>query len=328
MELVEERPNVELRRGPDGRSIVVLSFPYDPQIVAAVRAHPAAALRLGHARVVGARRRLGRGPRRRGARSLPGADHQRPGRRLAGGHRAPLGRPRDDHAPRRPRLVGPAHARRARCPRRCCEGAVEREDGALLAPLTPRGRRGAGRSARRRAHGRRRAPLPRLARARRGSAARAPGRERDRRRDLPAPRRALGPRRRRRLRRAARRRRPRPLAAHRPVGRRGARRLPGPARRRRRRLGQGDARRAARRVRRGADRDPRLARDERRADRRDRRRASAASSRPSSGRACATRCARGAPSSPTSRAWARPSRRWRRSRPTTPSRPSSSAPPR
>ena len=36
MELVEERPNVELRRGPDGRSIVVLSFQYDPQIVAFV----------------------------------------------------------------------------------------------------------------------------------------------------------------------------------------------------------------------------------------------------------------------------------------------------
>jgi superfamily II DNA or RNA helicase len=40
MELVEERPNVELRRGPDGRSIVVLSFPYDPHIVASVRSIP------------------------------------------------------------------------------------------------------------------------------------------------------------------------------------------------------------------------------------------------------------------------------------------------
>ena len=40
MELVEERPNVELRRGPDGRSIVVLSFPYDPHIVAVVRSIP------------------------------------------------------------------------------------------------------------------------------------------------------------------------------------------------------------------------------------------------------------------------------------------------
>ena len=90
--------------------------------------------------------------------------------------------------------------------------------------------------------------------------------------------------------------------------------------------GQGDARRAARRVRRGAE--PRSAPRARRAPSRSPRPppCSAASSRPSSGRACATRCARGAPSSPTSRAWARPSRRWRRSRPTTPSRPSSSAP--
>src|SRR4051794_16807647 len=40
MELVEERPNVELRRRPDGRSIVVLSFPYDPHIVAIVRGIP------------------------------------------------------------------------------------------------------------------------------------------------------------------------------------------------------------------------------------------------------------------------------------------------
>ena len=46
--------------------------------------HPAAALRLGHARVVGAGRRLGRRPRRRRARPLPRADHQRAGRRLAG----------------------------------------------------------------------------------------------------------------------------------------------------------------------------------------------------------------------------------------------------
>ena len=40
MQLVEERPNVELRRGPDGGSIVVLAFPYDPHIVAVVRSIP------------------------------------------------------------------------------------------------------------------------------------------------------------------------------------------------------------------------------------------------------------------------------------------------
>ena len=39
MELVEDRPNVELRRGRDGLE-VVLAFPYDAQIVAAVRAIP------------------------------------------------------------------------------------------------------------------------------------------------------------------------------------------------------------------------------------------------------------------------------------------------
>ena len=60
MQLVEERPNVELRRDADGAPIVVLAFPYDPHIVALVRAHPRPPLRLGRARVVGAGRRLGR----------------------------------------------------------------------------------------------------------------------------------------------------------------------------------------------------------------------------------------------------------------------------
>ncbi|MEA2249268.1 MAG: SWI/SNF-related matrix-associated actin-dependent regulator of chromatin subfamily A-like protein 1, partial [Solirubrobacteraceae bacterium] len=40
MELVEERPNVELRRGADGSPIVVLVFPYDPHVVAVVRRIP------------------------------------------------------------------------------------------------------------------------------------------------------------------------------------------------------------------------------------------------------------------------------------------------
>ena len=40
MQLVEERPNVELRSGGNGDMIVVLSFPYDPHIVAVVRAIP------------------------------------------------------------------------------------------------------------------------------------------------------------------------------------------------------------------------------------------------------------------------------------------------
>src|SRR5919198_882868 len=40
MQLVEARPNVELRRGEDGGMIVVLAFPYDPHIVAVVRGIP------------------------------------------------------------------------------------------------------------------------------------------------------------------------------------------------------------------------------------------------------------------------------------------------
>jgi SWI/SNF-related matrix-associated actin-dependent regulator 1 of chromatin subfamily A len=40
MQLVDDRPNVELRRGEDGGMIVVLAFPYDPHIVAVVRAIP------------------------------------------------------------------------------------------------------------------------------------------------------------------------------------------------------------------------------------------------------------------------------------------------
>ncbi len=40
MQLVEERPNVELRRDGDGSPIVVLAFPYDPHVVALVRRIP------------------------------------------------------------------------------------------------------------------------------------------------------------------------------------------------------------------------------------------------------------------------------------------------
>ena len=40
MELASGDPNVDLRRGPDGKPIVVLGFPYDPHIVALVRQIP------------------------------------------------------------------------------------------------------------------------------------------------------------------------------------------------------------------------------------------------------------------------------------------------
>jgi SWI/SNF-related matrix-associated actin-dependent regulator 1 of chromatin subfamily A len=40
VQLAPDRPNVEMRRGPDGKPIVVLGFPYDPHIVAVVRQIP------------------------------------------------------------------------------------------------------------------------------------------------------------------------------------------------------------------------------------------------------------------------------------------------
>ncbi|HEX2103613.1 MAG TPA: DEAD/DEAH box helicase [Solirubrobacteraceae bacterium] len=40
MQLVDERPNVELRRDGSGSSVVVLAFPYDPHLVALVRRIP------------------------------------------------------------------------------------------------------------------------------------------------------------------------------------------------------------------------------------------------------------------------------------------------
>jgi SWI/SNF-related matrix-associated actin-dependent regulator of chromatin subfamily A-like protein 1 len=40
MELVEERPNIELRHTRDGEPIIILAFPYDPHIVAVVRGIP------------------------------------------------------------------------------------------------------------------------------------------------------------------------------------------------------------------------------------------------------------------------------------------------
>jgi hypothetical protein len=33
MRLVDDRPNVELRRNPAGEQVVVLAFPYDAEIV-------------------------------------------------------------------------------------------------------------------------------------------------------------------------------------------------------------------------------------------------------------------------------------------------------
>ncbi len=47
LDLVPEQPHVQLRDGADGQRTVVLAFPYDARIVAAVRGDPEPALRLG-----------------------------------------------------------------------------------------------------------------------------------------------------------------------------------------------------------------------------------------------------------------------------------------
>ena len=218
---------------------------------------------------------------------------------MAARRRAPLGRPR-----RRPRATtaaaGACCARApARCPRRCSTGAVEREDGTLLVPLD----RGAAprRCAELRVGARSTAPraaLPRSRSARRRPAARAPGRRPTastasalRARGALGPRRSAPPS--TQLPGAEPRRRARCRSTRGSSSTLDA--LPRPARRRGRRLG---GRRARRRCAPSTTRRPSairaLARDDRRADRRDRRPRSAASSRRSSGPACATRSTPGA----------------------------------
>ena len=196
-------------------------------------------------------------------------------------------------APRRPRLVGRCARARATVPEALLEGAVEREDGALLAPLTAAGAEALRRAARRRAHGRRprAAASPSLERGEDPPPARLAVSETRRRRRFLRLEVLWDPDVGRRLRRAARAPRtgPRAAASTRGSSSRSTRSSPcttsrstAPA--------TATLARAARRARRGAERDPRLARD-RAASRSPRPPpCSAASSRPSSGRACATRC--------------------------------------
>ena len=259
-------------------------------------------------RVVGARRRLGRRARRRGARALPGADAERRGRPLAGRHRATAG----SGACATARHDGRGwfvlrHARGRRCPRSSHGRADRARRHGCSSPL-------------------RRRPPPRSRELRLGAARRAPpaaacsslehgeapappraGPAPRRRRRAPAARGAVGPgRSATAFERAARAPRAQPHAAARPVGRRARStrflalhgvEVDGAAAPR--------ARRAARRARRGARRRS-AARARPRASRSPRsRRASAASCSRSSGRACATRSTRAARSSPTSRGSAR-----------------------
>ena len=218
--------------------------------------------------MVGAHRRLGGRPRRRGPQALPGADDQRAGRHLAQGRRRALGRPRAHDALRRPRLVGARHARGHGA--RGVVGGVGRGRRQAAGAADPGGRDRARRGARRQAR-RRRAALRPGAGARRRGAARAAGAQRlGRGRGVPAGD-AVGSVGRRRLRAAARHVGRRPLAAAGPVGRPPPRRLPGHPRRRDRRAGRARAGGSARGGGRGRRGDPPLARHRGRAADRDRR---------------------------------------------------------
>ncbi len=60
MELVPDRPNVELRPSSDGERIVVLAFPYDRRLVEQVRTIPNRRFDWATREWFGAGRRLGR----------------------------------------------------------------------------------------------------------------------------------------------------------------------------------------------------------------------------------------------------------------------------
>ena len=151
MQLAPDRPNVELRSGGRRRADRRARLPLRP-----ARSSPSCA--ASRSRRFDWDRREWWAPVddwagvhvARRPRALPGADRQRRGRRLAARASSAAGSARS----RTTRHDGRGwwvlrHARGRRCPRRWLEGAVEREDGTLLAPLTAGGRRGARRAARR-----------------------------------------------------------------------------------------------------------------------------------------------------------------------------------
>ena len=321
VEQAADLPNVELRGDKSGGQIVVLSFPYDHAIVAAVRGIPHRSFDWDTQGVARAGRRLGRGARRGRAGTLPRAGSQRAGVRVAARDRLALGGERLDRPPRRPRLVGADDTSREG-PR----GAARRIDRARRAHARAAHARRRGRAARAAlgALRRRRRALPDRGRDGQLRAPGPAGADPARRRRAPGARGALGPGGRDRVREPARRRGGTPRPA-RPVDRRAARRVHRAARRRGRAAPRcARSRRCAsstsrRRPRSAARARPRATRSPKS------RPCSAASSSRSSGPACATRSTRGAASWPTSRASARPSRRSPRWRRPTPTRRSSSA---
>ena len=314
---VDPVPNVELRRNAHGHEIVVFAFPYRADIVDAVRSIPGPALRLAGQGVVRAARGRHRRLRPGRDRALPGARGRRRGRAVAGARGQGLGRA---HHRRPPRGRGLVRARRDR------RRAARRARGRWPSPRRPAlaavhagGRRDAAGAARR-AHGPARAALRLAPAGRAGARAGDADAGRVLRRVALQARGQLGPGHRRRVRRAARGRGARPHGPDRPVPARAARALHPPARHRRRRQRprsalerlrtEHDAAIGAVRRSRASDADALACED----------RGSAASCARSSARASSTRSSRGGCSSPTSRAWARPSRRWRRWRRTTPTR--------
>ena len=264
MELAPDRPNVELRRSPEGGQIVVLGFPYDAHIVNVVRSIPGRRFdwdaREWWAPVddwvgVHVADVLERFPDLTASASVDAWLAQIQKRWV--GHVSTV---RHDG-----RGWWVLATRAGTPPEALVAGFVER-DGMLLAPLDRRGRCRARRRGQR-AAGCRRKPLRRSAADRRGPAARPPHGGADVRRRAAAAGRPVGPRDRQGVRQAAGRRGSGTDAAGRSVGRRGARRVHRAPRRRGRRAGAVHARAVARRARRGAGGDPLVARDGRRADR-------------------------------------------------------------
>ena len=268
VELASGDPNVDLRRGPDGKPIVVLGFPYDPHIVAVVRQIP-------HRRfdwdtrewwapiddwaAVHVAEVLKRFPKLTTSAQVDIW--------LKGVGERWVGRVRTTRYDGRGWWV--LDTRAGTVPEALLEGSVE-VDGKLLAPLTQAGAIALGEARGAKLDGAAHA-LRARAGARRRGAARAAGAQRlGRGRGVPAGD-AVGPDDRRRLRAAARHVGRRPLAAAGPVGRPPPRRLPGHPRRRRRRAGRARAGGPARGGGRGRGGDPPLPRHRGRAADRDRR---------------------------------------------------------
>ena len=216
VELASGDPNVDLRRGPDGKPIVVLGFPYDPHIVAVVRQIP-------HRRfdwdtrewwapiddwaAVHVAEVLKRFPKLTTSAQVDIW--------LKGVGERWVGRVRTTRYDGRGWWV--LDTRAGTVPEALLEGSIE-VDGKLLAPLTQAGAIALGEARGAKLDGAAHALRPGAGARRRGAARAAGAQRHGRGRGVPAGD-AVGPVGRRRLRAAARHLRRRPLAAAGPVGR-------------------------------------------------------------------------------------------------------------